>query len=247
MLTYTNVIAGRSRPTSYGPTEAVLQGGSSESYTFVWSPSARVNQSTSGNNAGPEDMATRTRSTCFIRGLKENAEVQVTNGLPWQWRRIVIAGKGIAQTLDPGGNQYISNLTSNGYVRTVNEVVPGLNKIGLYNGLFQGFAGTDWDDDLVAKTDNARSTVLYDRVRTISSGNEQGTIRKYKFWHPINKNLVYDDDEQGGDTAESRFSTLSRAGCGDIIVIDIIKPRGGSSTTDRMTLRFNSTWYWHEK
>lgn len=245
MLTLTNVVAGRTRPTTYTAGDAILQGGSSAPYQFLWCATARTNEN--GNTTGTKfDEATRTATTCFMRGLQERVEIQTSSSIPWQWRRILFTAKGVQNALTTGGNFWLANLTSNGYRRTVNEVF-GVNQTSLNGSLFSGAEGSDWDDPMVAKVDARRVTVLYDKIRTIASGNASGVIRRYKFWHAFNKNLVYSDDEVGGQEAASQYSTLGKPGMGDVYVVDIIKPLGGSVSGDQMLFRPNSTLYWHEK
>lgn len=245
MLPLTNVVADRSRPTTYTANDAVLTGGSNEEYALAWCASARTTNT--GINPGtPDDEATRTKSTCYIRGLKESIEIQVNNGLPWQWRRILFTVKGRAEFWNVGSNIYMANLTSNGYRRTVNEIF-GSTKADMYSILFKGTQGTDWNDPLTALVDTSRATILYDRTHSLASGNDRGFIRNYQKWHPVNKNIVYDDDQIGGDNEADLFSTLGKPGCGDIMVLDLFRPRGGSVISDQLSLRPQATLYWHER
>nr|QCX29360.1 capsid protein [Plant associated genomovirus 2] len=248
MLILTNVLPDRSRPTTYSSSFAQISGGvvASEEYTFLWCATARSNLLGTSPPVTPDDAATRTATTCFMRGLKEVCELQVTTGLPWQWRRIIFAMRGTTPTFNVGGNFYLANLTSNGYRRTVNEIF-GAGKTQFYHLLFAGAQGTDWNDPLIAKIDTVRVDLKYDRTRTIASGNEQGMIRAYRHWHPLNKNLVYDDDQNGGDNDPYLFSVSDKRGMGDLMVVDIFRPRGGSTTNDLLTFKPQATLYWHEK
>jgi len=248
MLVLTNVLPDRTRPTNYTSSFAQISGGTiaSEEYTFAWCATARSVANGTPNPVTPDDQATRTASTCYIRGLKEVCELQVTTGLPWQWRRIVFCIRGITANFNVGGNFYLANLTSNGYRRTVNEIF-STGKTQLYDLLFAGFQGSDWNDPLIAKIDSLRVDLKYDRTRTIASGNEQGMIRAYKHWHPLNKNLVYDDDQVGADNSPFLFSVSDKRGMGDLMVVDIFRPRGGSTANDLLTYKPQATLYWHEK
>lgn len=246
MLSLSNMVADRSRPTSYTATDAVMSGGQVP-YIIPWVATAR-NQTTNGTKSGTlATSATRTSTTCYIRGLREDIEINVFTGVPWQWRRIVFFAKGFPNAVgSPGSNFYWFNITAEGYRRTVNEIYGSYQTV-LQSFLFKGQEGSDWNDLMIAPIDTSRISVVYDKTRTIASGNEEGVIRKYKMWHGVNKNLVYDDDEFGGDEVTSNLSTLSKQGCGDLLVVDIFKPRAGSAGEDRLAFKPNATLYWHEK
>lgn len=247
MLSLTNVIVGRTRPDTYTPGDATLQGGG-DPYTLLWSPTARTADVGSIAGFGTKYLqASRSSTTCFMRGLREAIEVQTTTSLPWQWRRIVFTMKGLNNFLEPtSGKFFLSNLTNFGYRRTVNELY-GTNLFTVQSIIFQGLINQDWDDPVTAKVDTTRVTLLYDKTRTIATGNQNGMIRRYKFWHAFNKNLVYNDDEAGGTEDSAPYSTLSKQGMGDAFIMDFFRPLGGSASTDRLTFRPNATLYWHEK
>lgn len=246
MLQFTNAVPDRSRPAVYTANEAVMKGGDPESYLFCWAASARASTTGISNQPNPHDEATRTATTVFVRGLKERIEITTNNGLPWQWRRIVFAQKGMWNDITQTSTFQLSSLTSSGYRRLVNEAW-GTSRSFLTNYLFRGVVGNDWNDEINAPIDTRRVTVLYDKTRAISSGNERGVMRTYKLWHGINKNLVYDDDENGGAEDSSAFSVSSKAGIGDIYVIDIFRPRGGSVPGDQLAFGPSATLYWHER
>lgn len=247
MLNLSNVIVDRTRPSTYTASDPVLVGGGAP-YEFVWCATGRA-ADPGGPTSGTSKFlqATRSATTCYIRGLREVVEIQTTTSVPWQWRRIVFTMKllpGYFQTTP--GNFYLSNLTSAGYRRTVNEIY-GFNQATLNSVLFAGSEGSDWDDFMIARVDTTRVTLKYDKTRTIATGNQNGMIRRYKYWHGFNKNIVYDDDEAGGQESGSTFSTGAKPGMGDVFVVDFLKPLGGSAATDRMVFRPNATLYWHEK
>lgn len=134
--------------------------------------------------------------------------------------------------------------------RVVNHLSGNRNQgsqYSLFELLFKGQNSTDWTDVMIAKTDNNRLTIKYDKVRTIASGNEDGAIRMYKHWHPMNKTLVYDDDERGDAMVSSNSSTLGRAGMGDYYIVDLFRCRYNGGTADQLTFTPNATLYWHEK
>lgn len=252
MLSYTNATTtSQAGGTTYSIDTPYLIGGSATPYVFPWCATARDNTINSGLAKGTKfDMATRTASTCYMVGLKESIEIQVTNGLPWQWRRICFTYKG-RSTLN-GALPAISTTytpfqeTSAGYVRVVNSLTLA-QQTTFFDLLFQGNQNNDWSDYMTAKVDTERVSLKYDKVISISSGNERGVIRKYPRWHAMGHNLEYDDEETSGTVNPSFYSVDSKRGMGDYWVIDIIKPRTGSASSDVMTFQPESTLYWHEK
>ena len=100
---------------------------------------------------------------------------------------------------------------------------------------------------MMAKVDSERLTVKYDKTITLASGNEDGFIRKYPRYHRMGKNLVYSDDETGGTQTQSQFSVQAKAGMGDYWVVDIFRPRAGSTPSNQLIFSTESTLYWHEK
>lgn len=220
-----------------------------QQYIFPWCATARDPSIASGGNRGTvTDNATRTAQTCFMRGLAENIEITTNDGLPWQWRRICFTfkGKDVFNAIT-GTGQSLSLETSNGYVRVVNTAY-GSTAVGALQGLlFRGAAGVDWSNIMIAPTDNTNVSIKYDKTCTIASGNEEGVIRNYKRWHPMNKNLVYNDDEQGGTETFSGYSTAGKPGMGDYYVVDIFQPRVSGTASSLLRFEPSATLYWHEK
>lgn len=237
--------------TTYTQNPAIIAGGSGLESCFLFCPTARLAQ-TSPSVAGTVfEQATRTATSCYMKGYKDSIELQVTDGLPWQWRRIVFTVKGLVPALGQVPGQYETDvLTSNGQTRVVNQV-PGTGSTGsrniLYGVVFKGSLGNDWTDPLIAPVDRTRVTILSDAIKTISSGNEDGCIRKYTRYIKMEKTLVYNDDEIGGEESESRYSVLGKQGMGDCYILDIFRPRTGSATSNQLSLSITGTLYWHER
>jgi hypothetical protein len=181
-----------------------------------------------------------------MRGLAENIEIQVADGLPWQWRRICFTTKGLQQSITNSTGFSLFIEASTGFQRVANQV-PTAQRTILETALFKGFANADWLDPLTAVVDTTRVTLKYDKTITIASGNEDGVIRKYKRWYPMNKTLAYNDDENGGDQFASSYSTLGKQGMGDYFVVDYFRPRIGSASGNQLSFAPQATLYWHEK
>jgi len=247
MLSFTNVVAPRNPTSNYITQPPILAGGSADEYAFLFCATARNNDASNAALKGTKFLqATRTSSSCYMVGLKENIEIQCADGLPWQWRRICFTYKG-QSNLPPGTTSFATAiLASAGQTRVVNEI-PISSRNAFYGLLFKGNVNADWTDVFTAPVDTSRVSLKYDKTITIASGNEEGVIRKYKRWHPMGHNLLYDDDELGGNEAASNFSVSSRIGMGDYYVLDIIKPRVGSTSASQLLFQPTSTLYWHEK
>lgn len=247
MQIFTNVTTATPQGgTTYASTAAVLT--ATQQYIFPWVCTARDLSRDSGLSRGlVSDQATRTAQTCFMRGLSENIEISTNDGMPWQWRRVCFTLKGPAFTGNTTTGYAFWTQNSSGYTRTVNTAY-GNTYVGLIQSIiFKGAAGVDWSNLMTAPTDNTTVSIKYDKTVTIAAGNEEGTIRNYRRWHPMNKNLVYNDDEQGGGEVSSVFSTPGKPGMGDYYVIDIFQPRAGGTSSSQLRFEPSARLYWHEK
>lgn len=207
------------------------------------------------NNAAYQ--AFRTSSRPYIKGLLERIDLGPSDGSTWRWRRVVIAMKtrvGLTDTIEANiGAQATAGATSYRQVRDLSGQSTGeyqqTNAL-LQGVMFAGQQGIDYLTPMNAKLDRSRVTVIKDVSRTISSGNELGRPRIVRDWTPVNKTLVYDDDENGLNMVPSPLSVNSRAGIGNIYVVDFFNcPGPGDSSANGSAMTFNpaSTLYWHEK
>jgi len=94
--------------------------------------------------------------------------------------------------------------------------------------------------------DTTRVDLKFDRKRMIRSGNAQAVKRTLKHWHPMNKNLVYDDEEVGNSEGTFANSVRDKRGMGDYYVLDMFKSVG-PTTTGILSFSAESCLYWHEK
>lgn len=253
MLTYSNTtVTGQSKTNAVG--NAYVAG--NQQGSFLWLATAQ--DLTDGQARGTVSTpAQRSATSCYMRGLNEHLRIQTSSGIPWFHRRICFTYKGArpftafltetpvsAQPPVPylessaGMQRLFFNQTINGSPLTLAE---------RYAVLFKGEANLDWNDVLIAQIDTSRVTLKFDKTWTIKSGNANGTVAERKLWHPMNKTLVYDDDESGASEAASYMSVGSKAGMGDYYVLDIIVPGEGGTSTDFMSITSSSTLYWHEK
>lgn len=225
---------------------------------FVYCPTARDLTLFNGSIGSVGQEAARTSTTCFYRGFAENIRIQTSSSQPWIWRRICFKYRDNNSAFYSAANSdtplqnanlpYYEN--TNGMNRLwLNQNVNGVgNTISAeYGVLFKGIRFTDWSDPITAAVDNRRVDIAYDRTRIIQSGNANGVIRDFKMWHPMNKNLVYDDDESGDVEQTSFYSVGDKRGMGDYFVVDIVSGGAGATSTDLIQFNSNASLYWHEK
>lgn len=222
---------------------------------LVWCATARNLQQEANALDTIWSSAQRTKSTCFIRGLKETITIRTNSSAAWRWRRIAFRYKGLLPTGEDTFARFFNQITEANRVRIMRPVtaLPFSIVSPLYAHIFRGFGindlsanPQDWVDPITAPVDTDRIAPLYDKVVRITSGNDAGVANTYRIWHPVNKNLRYNDTEFGGGFSSSPLSTEGRPGGGDFYVIDIII--GNSSDPgDLLDWLPTSTLYWHEK
>jgi len=220
----------------------------------VFCPTAR-SLTTGGATNLLVDQADRTSTTCYIRGYRENLRIQTSSPLPWLWRRIVFTTKGptfyLGSTADTPTIKFtpyadtsigMSRLWFNLQVNNSPATIKQMNTI-----IFKGQQDQDWNDVITAKVDPSRISVMSDRTVPIKTGNSNGHFSERKLWYPVNKNLVYDDDESGAAVASTYYSTDAKPGMGDMYVVDYISPGVGATGSDVINFNATATMYWHEK
>lgn len=215
-----------------------------QTFLFPWTCTSRNSLTQQRFN-----LADRTNSTCYMKGLKEMVRLQTTGPDEWDWRRIGFTFKGpaiasIQQSFYQDGAatyRYLyspSNETSTTNQRLIQQTI--------YSYIFDGTFQQDWSDPMTAKTDKTRVTIKYDKRFRIRSGNQQAITRYINCWHPMNKNLYYDDDEFGSGTQQSQYSVDSKKGMGDYYIVDLFRCSNPSGITSLLYFP-QSTLYWHER
>lgn len=226
-------------------------------HMFIWCPTARGLRQIFENDR-VEVPAGRSKSTCWIKGIKEKITIATLSGVPWRWRRIVFSHKG-ELSIGPEFEGDITTsvvTTADGreiYYRNTHELdqdnrIPFGDYLFVGQGQGPGADGgrIDWTDYMTAPADNRRFNIMYDKVVTVQSGNDSGVLRNYNRWHPVEKNLVYGDEEIGGQVLTSYKSTNSKPGIGDVYIVDIFTSVGVDSS-NVLLFTPNSAVYWHEK
>lgn len=232
--------------TNYLTAPAVLNAGGV--YLFPWIATWRDN----GGQGTIYDDAVRSSTTCYMRGLKEKINLVSNDGTQWLWRRVCFTYK--------GGDFY--GKTANGYTLAAQNaygfqrVVNDINNAGsagqplrteFLNVMFRGGNGRDWNNVFSAPLNTTRISVKYDKTTSISSGNSAGKNMIFNRWHGMNKNLVYDDDEDGVETSPGAASTGGKPGMGDYYVLDFFQSGPASSSGSQLVFAPEATLYWHEK
>lgn len=223
---------------------------------YLWQPTIRLPavQSGTGGDTTVYDSATRTATECFMVGLSERIEIQTDSSDPWRWRRVVFKyhGKDLMTHVSPtaGDLGAASLLTSNGYVRytaqlsNTADVLTTTIQNQINGHIFRGVLNIDYDSVMNAKIDRETADVIYDKTRIIKSGNDSGTFYQTKLFHKFRSNLIYNDNEQGGNTGPDGYSASSLRSMGDVYVVDYFEPLNNLGN-----LRFwpNATLFWHER
>lgn len=199
----------------------------------------------------------RNNQTIYARGYKESITVSLTGqnpggAAPFMWRRIVFMYKGldlIRGAVDGTAwnyPYYDASSTPNSDMRRVWNAPTSPQYINLRDVLFRGREGTDWNNVLTAKVDTKSVTVTYDKTVSLNSGNTAGSVRIFKRWHPLNKNVTYFDDEDGNGMDVNYLSSRTNNGAGDMYIFDYITNLGSPNPTT-CTISAEGTFYWHER
>ncbi|AMH87707.1 capsid protein [Pteropus associated gemycircularvirus 8] len=251
MLVSTNItLASPSGSTSFNNNGAVL--GPNRTYFIPWIATWRDNSTVSGGaQTGTRfDTATRTATTCYMRGLKEQIYFIQNDGSQWMWRRICFKYRGPVVYQQSKAGYTLAVETSNGFQRLYNNIndSSGANMLNTMIGImFRGQVGVDYGNFFNAPTDNTRCEIVYDKTRSLATGNQNGYSRRVSLWHGMNKNLVYDDDEAGGAIAAGNASVSDKRGMGDYYVVDMFICEAPQSSSSQLIVVPEATLYWHEK
>lgn len=244
MLSYTDVTSADPESGNFTQSPAVMSATGASFFTFAWLASGRSAENLAAQPGFPVNESIRQRTSIFARGLKERVILSTNSPLCWEWRRVVFQIKGATfqDNADPTSSSFF-RITSNGMVRLV-KLIPDDT---IFQDLFDGARDQDWLNPLNAKLNTRRIDVRYDKRMSIKSNNDSGVIKHFNFWHGINKNIVYDDEQDGGDMFTSGLSTRGKPGSGDLYVVDFFAPNAPLTSSDLLSYLPQATFYWHEK
>jgi len=246
MLSYTNV--DETNPAGSGtgiPQPKDMVGGTGTFYSSIWIPTARPAEENTGVK-GAALSPLRKRSEIYAKGLKENILFETSTARPWRWRRICFWAKGdviYGDAIDPATSQFFRFDSSLGMVRLSNAIGTGFPA----EYIFRGTENVDWLDRMTAPVDTRHILPVYDKTVTLRSGNDAGMSQTIKMWHPMNKTIVYNDEESGFQILPTALASSGRRGAGDFYVYDLFQVATGSTSSDVLRFQPNATFYWHEK
>lgn len=223
-----------------------------ESQIFVWCPTARFMQRTVGAPGFVGDEATRTASEVYIRGVKERLAIETHGAAAWVHRRITFRMYGFAPWIGTDGTPHIPYSFNNdqGYLRSFYRISQGADaqiRNQVTGLIFRGEEGNDWLDPTEAQLDRRRIQVVRDERRIITSGNDFGTIKPRSWWCPVNKKLLYDDEQAGGREVSGLLSATDTKSMGDLYIMDIFRNTRQASEQDWLDISCEATLYWHER
>jgi len=226
---------------------------------FVWSPTMRpINDNTMSDNV-------RASRDVYHKGFREIFKVETNSAAAFMWRRIVVESKEPAPYEYEGGGMDqpphafvpwytgpsgVARLWYNQYGNKAAGVDNKMDDIleQWYSYLFEGTRNNDWAETMIAKVDLDRWKLRFDRTFKLISNNQEGLVRKMKFYHPFESTMYYDHDESGSGTGnQSVVCSQSKKGMGNVYIIDIIEGAFSSDDTDVLRLTPESCAYWHEK
>lgn len=239
-------IAGPVTNTTYG-----------RNHVMIYSPYKRWLTS-----SGSQINAQRTATRIYAKGVREVLTLVPTDSSTWWWRRIVFAFKGqlgpatafnrvTAAQVNPNDVTYRWQYDLSGDpTASATDNTKVLDAI--YNTVFKGVYGTDWTNVQAAKTDTSRVTVMSDSRLTLSSGNEEAKPRIVKRYHPVNKTIVFDDDENATTITPQNYATATKQGIGDVYILDFFTcpvpaSTGTGTANSQLGIAIENTTYWHEK
>jgi len=229
---------------SFGP-YSMSPNPTSPPHMFWWTATART-----FGGAGAVGLrgqrASRSSTSCFMRGLAETVTLETNNDLSWEWRRICFTFK--------GGNNFWTTFNggTSGYARQLLNIGQSSNPVDvtkvqqLNDLMFQGNRNVDWYNPMDAPIDTTRVTLKYDRKRIISSKGTAAYKTQNKMWHPMNKYIVYDDEESANSENTVAYSVQDKRGMGDYHVIDMFQSVG-PGVTGTLEFAAQASLYWHEK
>lgn len=192
----------------------------------------------------------RTTQTVYMKGLKEVTTLRVAGGTPWRRRRIVFSAKGMPArfgTIDPLFTSafYQNQQTSIGVTRLTNPLRSDA-ATALSAFLFKGQGGVDWNSVFNAKTDDQFFKIHSDRTIVLNGGNTTGMTRTLRDYYPFNKNMIFDDDENGISMGSTGFANQGRPGMGDVYIVDYYQSTL-TTASDQLAVNHEATLYFHEK
>lgn len=200
-----------------------------------------------GSAVSPIIPGYRGTSKIFARGYRERISFGTNTPAQWSLRRVCFRMRGNAIVNSTSAISPLWHEASpNGFTRSATQANGTGLGTAITNEIFKGEAGVDWTNFFTAPLDTNRVTVEYDKQFHFRSTSDSPHVRHFKLWHPMNKNLVYRDDENGETINTSVLSTSGSQGMGDYYIVDFWVC--ATPTTDNnCAINYEGTMYWHER
>lgn len=221
-------------------------------FMVVWSPTARGSTFSSGLRGSKYYEQLRTSVTTYAVGVKETIRIGTTGSVGWHWRRICFTQKGEDQYT---GDRDTFTLADSPVAREVSDgmkraVLVSEDALRTRSVIFKGAQNVDWTDVITAPLDTSQISVMYDKTRYLKSGNDAGQTRIVNIWHPMRKNIVYNEDQNGESLNESFYSVHGKPGMGDYYIVDFFRSafiQGEATSNSDLYFEPSATYYWHER
>lgn len=212
-------------------------------HIYIWNATGRPGETSTGQRGSKVDTSLRTSESIFAVGLKERIQLETNNSASWEWRRICFTSKDDFGQNDPDTSNYFRR-TSAGMVRLLRAQE---STSYLEDQLFEGARNSDWLSAITAPLSQRHFSIKYDKTRVIRSYNNSGLCHTYRLWHPMRKNLVYEEEQAGEDMIDSSVSVTGKAGMGNYYVVDIFRKHGINDDQSTLSFQPEASFYWHEK
>lgn len=216
------------------------------------------------------DYAARQSKEVFWKGFRDQLVIQSDSSYPWEWRRIVFSVKGGPNATGLPAEIYIpeiqldvsgENPVTGSGEPTNPAILLGVRRAGrkmvsmtpaqiqnFTNGLYKGVRTIDFDTGygmlLTSALDKENVRIHSDVTRSIKSGNDAGVMRKFDIYQPLNKKMIYGDQESGSMLTNTTYAA-SNSPLGDVYVFDLFVQLQGAPGA--ITVAGQGTAYWHEK
>lgn len=216
---------------------------------FLWTPSWRQRRTAS------TDEHVRANQDVYMRGVRDR--VMVAASLSFTHRRVCFWSHRRIDEARPYVFENPDVIDAPSYQRRpLTALYPNIDE-ELFEYLFKGTVGLDYSENSRWDTplDNKRLKVVFDKQYAVNpnyapadTSTAFGKMVTRKFWHPINRKILYDDDEEGADVNGSGWSSNTPESLGNYYIFDIFSSGQEieGSTQNMGTYMPETTTYWHE-
>lgn len=190
----------------------------------------------------------RHRTTSFVRGLRQSSDVLfvgvrevLTIGLATPdtvtVRRVVFLARDDHESSESFAGPSTTLLRNMAFDPVTSDAGEAL-----VSELFSGTNGVDYNSTTVMRHRlDSGCQVLSDKTYTSPVGRTSWSL---KFWHPVRRKLMYDENESGVGTTTSVWAGHNTGSAGNVYVLTLVET-GGSMEGPAVSC--NTDVYWREK